>query len=334
MNSSRKSMQAGVFVAPGEIHCQQRPVPEIEDGDVLVKVASAGICGTDLHTYRHGGYTPPGLIIGHEFCGRVESVGASVEGIEIGERVCINPMPDIGLFRDGAFAEYVCVKNGVRNQNVLPMPAGMSDEEGALIEPLAVALHGINRCELSADSKVLILGAGAIGLCCQLLLQAKGIDALLVADLAPGRLEFARKLGAATVDVATQNLHEVAVEMFGRVEGFIPSPAIDVVFDCTGSEKALQDAIGLVKSTGTIVVLGTYAAPPSVEMTLLVAKEIQLLGSCAYDVEFSEALALVAEGRIDPTVLISHRYPLSQIDQAFRQQAVADEAIKVLLQIS
>ena len=94
--------------------------------------------------------------------GRLVSLGriSELEGIEIGERVCINPMPDLGLFRDGAFAEYVCVKNGVRNQNVLPMPAGMSDEEGALIEPLAVALHGINRCELSADSKVLILGAG------------------------------------------------------------------------------------------------------------------------------------------------------------------------------
>jgi len=334
MSTPSTEMNAGVFVAPGEIRCQRRPVPEIEESDVLVKVSSAGICGTDMHTFRHGGYTPPGLIIGHEFCGSVESVGAAVDDIQIGERVCINPMPDLGLFRDGAFAEYVCVKNAVRNQNVLPMPPHVSDEEGALIEPLAVALHGINRCALTEDSKVLILGAGSIGLCCQLILQSRGIDALLVADRAIARLALAEELGATAVNVEEQDLHQHAIEVFGQVEGFIPSPAIDLVIDCTGSEQALQNAIHLVKSTGSILVLGTYASPPALEMTLLVAKEIQLIGSFAYGEEFSQALKLVAEGRLDISSLITHRFPLHEIDRAFRQQALADESIKVLLQIS
>ena len=326
-------MAAGVFLGAGDIQCQQRPVPTPGAKDILVKVANAGICGTDMHIFHHGGFTPPGLVIGHEFSGEIVATGSEVTQLSEGQRVCVNPMPDLGLFSDGAFADYVCVKNAVLGGNVFSLPDAVSDEEGAMVEPLAVALHSVNRAKLDKGDRVIVTGAGTIGLSVLLVLKARGIEQVMMADMSPVRLALAEQLGAMTVNIAEHSLRQRAEQQFGVADGLVPAPAVDVIIDCTGSQAALQDAIDCVQVSGKIVIVGTYSGPVTLDLTLALAKELDIITSLAYGDEFGEALELISAKELDVTSLISHRFPLAEIDRAFIQQANSEQSIKVMLQI-
>lgn len=332
--TENSTMLAGAYLGNGRIEAVEKPQPVPGTGEVLVKVSRAGICGTDMHTYRHGGYTPEGLTIGHEFSGRVAALGEGVTGVELGERVTANPMCDhLGLFRDGAFAEYVIVPNARAGENLFGLPDNIDDEQGALIEPLAVALRGINQIQLETDTTMLIQGLGTIGLCALLVARQRGVRNIVAVDLPGSRLELAARLGATTVALGEQDLANTLNEQFGQAEGLLGGPKLDLVIDATGSEQALATGIDMLAPHGQIVILGTYAAPITVDMTLFVAKELRMYGSLAYQGEFAEALALVASGAVDVRPLVSHRFALAEIDRAFAQQADAAASIKVILTV-
>jgi 2-desacetyl-2-hydroxyethyl bacteriochlorophyllide A dehydrogenase len=242
-------------------------------------------------------------------------------------------MPDLGLFSDGAFADYVCVKNAILDGNVFTLPDTVSDEEGAMVEPLAVALHAINRAKLDQGDRVIVTGAGTIGLCVLLLLKARGFEQIMVADMSPVRLALAAQLGAITVNIAEHSLQQQAEHQFGVAAGFIPAPAVNAIIDCTGSEAALQDAINCVQVSGKIIIVGTYSAPVTLDLTMALAKELDIITSLAYGDEFDAAVALLSNKKIDITALVSHRFSLAEIDQAFIQQANSEQSIKVMLQL-
>ncbi len=164
-------MIAGSYLGAGKIEAIEKPIPRPGPHDVVIRVARAGICGTDIHTHTHGSELAfKGMTIGHEFRGRVSAVGEEVTDIPLGARVTVNPMINhLGLATDGAFAEYVTIPAAALDHNVFLLPDNVNDTQAALVEPLAVVLRGVNRSSVTPDSRVVIQGLGTIGLCALLI---------------------------------------------------------------------------------------------------------------------------------------------------------------------
>ncbi len=331
--SSSTTMIAGSYLGAGKIEAIEKPIPEPGAQDVVVRVARAGICGTDMHTYTHGSPLAfEGMTIGHEFSGRVAAVGEKVADIPVGARVTVNPMINhLGLATDGAFAEYVTIPGAALNHNVFLLPDEVSDTQAALVEPLAVALRGVNRASLTPDSRVVIQGLGTIGLCALLVARHRGVRDIVAIDADGCRLQLAQELGARTLALGDERIDEQLLAIFGEAPGLIPSPNIDVVLDATGNEAALNSAISRLAPQGEVLILGTYTQPISVDMTMCVAKELSIITSLAYQDEFPEAITLVASGELALEKLVTHEFALADIDKAFVQQGIARDAIKVMI---
>jgi threonine dehydrogenase-like Zn-dependent dehydrogenase len=334
MNTHEKMLGAA-YLGVGQVRAESRDIPEAGANDVVIRMHRAGICGTDLHLYQHGGYTPPGTIIGHEFSGVIAGVGANVRGVEVGQRVTANPMQAmLGLAKDGAFAEYMRLPNAQLDGNLFLLPDSMSDDQGALVEPLAVALRGIKHCVLDENTNVFLQGLGTIGLCALLIARQRGVRKIVAVDRPGVRLDLAKKLGAITHPLGEEGLDDLLKAEFGAAQSMVPAPNVQLAIDATGNEAALNKAIAVVAPLGQILVLGTYTARVAVDMTLMVAKELMLRTSLAYKNEFPEALQLVASGAIDVLPLISHHFKLGDIDAAFQAQSHPESSIKVMLDIA
>jgi 2-desacetyl-2-hydroxyethyl bacteriochlorophyllide A dehydrogenase len=333
--STPDKMLAAAYFGAGQVRPEARDIPQAGADDVVIRMHRAGICGSDLHIYQHGGYTPVGTIMGHEFSGTVAGVGDNVRGVRVGQRVTANPMTAmLGLFADGAFAEYMRLPNAQVNGNLFLLPDSMSDDQGALVEPLAVALRGINHCVLDENTTIFLQGLGTIGLCALLVARQRGVRKIVAVDRPGMRLDLAKKLGAITHPLGKDGLDELLVAEFGSAQGMLPGPNVKLAIDATGNQAALNKAVSVVASRGQILILGTYVAPVSIEMTLFLAKELVLRSSLAYQEEFPEALKLVATGAIDVTPLISHHFKLGDIDAAFKAQSDPENSIKVMMDIA
>ncbi len=316
--------KAGVLHGKNQIHVEDRPVPRVEKNDVLIKVGACSICGTDLRAYNTGDLFPPGTVAGHEFAGDVVDAGKAVEGIKKGDRVCVKPMPEmIGILIDGGFAEYALIKNATLDENILILPDTISDEEGALIEPLAVGIHGVNRLNPKPEDNVVIFGAGPIGLCTVIGLKAAGVNNILVTDFSQMRLDLAMELGAGEVlNIGKKNL--------GEFMGSRPQP--EAIVECAGVLQAMTDAINMVATLGKVLVLATYEEKFEIDLLSIQLKEIDLIGSLAYTTyEFKQAIDIISSGKIDTKKLITHRFSLDDISRAFEVQKNADEAVKVMI---
>ncbi len=329
----QKTMLTGAYQGAGRIELVEKPVPDIGPGDVLIKVSRAGICGTDMHTYRHGNaFMPEGLTIGHEFSGRIVAMGSDVDGFALGMRVTVNPMVhQLGLFSDGAFAEYVKFADAKLGENIFALPDSVDDTQAALAEPLAVALRGINQSRLDKNSTVLIQGLGTIGLCALLIARQRGVEKIVAIDAEGCRLDLAKQLGATTFALGDDSIDQQLFEYFGTATGLIPSPNIDLIIDATGSEAALNSAVNRLAPSGELLILGTYPAPVAIDMTFFVAKELRMIGSLAYEQELPQALDLIASAAVDVRALASHEFSLADIKQAFVQQSRSAESIKVMI---
>jgi len=263
-------MKAAVFRGAGQIEVAKVPRPEAGPGEVLVRVHYCGICGTDLEAYQTGMYEP-GLVIGHEFAGEIVAVGQGVDGWAPGDRVttdnalpcghcwfCRQGRPALcqellspGITLDGGMAEYVRLPVQLLHR----LPPGVSTRQGALVEPLTIALHGVRSSALQPGDWVLVLGAGPIGLLtlqCALLAGARQV---MVAEVNPNRATLARELGAVTVFHPQRD--NLAVEVTARTDGLGPN----VVYVCTGAAAPFQEAMSLVRRGGQIFVLGLCPEP-------------------------------------------------------------------------
>lgn len=294
--------------------------PKADPKLVRVKVVSASICGSDLHMMNNGwaeqrvlghelaGFTPDGTAVAVE---PMHSCG-TCEPCELGFNThCQNDTKLIGVSTDGGMAEYVLAPP----QNLVPLPSGLDITTAALVEPLAVALHGLNRGEVKQKDKVLIIGAGPIGLMVAAALQGRGIAADLSAKHQHQMLS-AQRLGANT-DI-----------------GF----HYDVVLDAVGTSESLKQAAQLARPMAKIVMLGTFWQPVTMDM-IFTAKELQLIAAMTYQCkheqrEFVEAGKLLAENQAISQALISHRFPLEGANEAFSTAADrAAGAIKVIFDV-
>ena len=310
--------------------------PEPGAGQVRVKVEACGICGSDLHMLPSP-QIAPGAVMGHEFAGVVDAVGNGVEGHAPGDRVCVYPFApidhhDLQVAMDtgigmsdhpGAYAEAVVVEKSM----LWRLPDGVSFDEGALVEPLAVALHGLNIGEVTPGEPCAVIGAGPIGTMTAVALRARGVDRVVVIEKNQRRLERARGLGFDAVGLDT--VHEDALAALGGVPPM-------VVFECAGNPAAPNLAIELVAPSGRVILLGVLEEPVPISQLLLMLKEAQIRSSFAYrPADFDEAIALIEAGKVPAGELITGHAPLAQAQECFDQLLSPEtEHLKVLLKPS
>jgi 2-desacetyl-2-hydroxyethyl bacteriochlorophyllide A dehydrogenase len=321
------------------VELEERP---LEPDEARVRVAFCGICGSDLHM-RPSPAIPAGAVMGHEFSGTISELGSEAGEHAVGDRVAVFPFAPcqecpnclrgdyhvcllaattgLGLGANpGAYAESVVVKSSM----LIPIPDELSFELGALVEPLAVALHGLNIADVKAGDRCVVIGAGPIGVMTALALRARGIERVLVVEKNERRRERMRSLGVDAIGL--EGVHEQVIESF---DGDLP----DVVFECAGNPAAPPLAIELIRYRGVIALLGVLEEPVAISQLVLMIKEAQLRSSFAYRLEdFREAIELLVNGKVAADELITATAPLEDAQQMFeRLEDPATEQIKILL---
>lgn len=332
-----RKQTVGAMKGPFRIDLAEAPVPAAAGGGALVRVACTGICGTDLAFYREGNLAS-GTVAGHEFAGVVVAVGQGVTGLAPGQRVVANPMCDgVGLGAvPGSFAQYLALPTAELGRTVFALPDEISDEIGALVEPFAVAHHAIGRAAARPGEKVAIYGAGPIGLCILAGLRAQGLSGIAVIDPSPLRRDLALRMGADAVhDPRSGSAVAFLCRQFGaKALRYAREPVAqaDLVFDCAGVSGVLDDGLHSLAQGGRLCLVADPHHAVMDHARLIMLHEIDLRGCLAYSsVEFAEAIDLLAGGKVDLTPLITHRFPLSAISEAFATQMDAERAVKVLI---
>ena len=347
------TMRAAVYLEPGFMEIKEVPVPEVGLMDVLLKVKACGICGSDLHSYKLGFYVEPGQIMGHEFVGEVVEAGPAVSGVEVGQRamgfsiglcgVCywctsgnIANCPEVfknstGYGRPGAFAEYVKIENALLGLTLHPIPDEMSDEEAATLEPVSVAAFSVEMSGAKEGDKVAVLGAGLIGNVVMQILKDIPVEKVVVSELSPVRLRMARELGAdAAVDAAGEDVLERMKEELGVGPYHFGEGAMaDIVVDAAGGRDTFAQALEIVRSAGTVALVGLPEGDQVVNTTKIVHKSPRIVGCLGGN--YPRAIELIREGRVKTKPLITHTFDLDEINEAFSIQADANESIKVLV---
>ena len=343
------TMRAAVLSGPQAFEVQEVEAPEVQPGGVLVRVRNCGICGSDLHFYRGEFPAPTGLRMGHEIAGEVAAVGEGVTGLSAGQRVAVEPVevcrtcvycltgryqlcPErkfLGTMLPGAFAEYVHVPAYI----VHPLPEGIDFEVGALVEPLAVAVHGLRQVGLSFGERVAVLGAGTIGLMALVGARALGASDVFITARYPHQIETARALGADHVVEANENAVQELSAAFG-------ARAPEVVVETVGGHADTpNEAVTLVQAGGRVSILGIFTGQPTLNAALAVLKEVQLFGGITYGrpgsrSDFEVALEIVAQRADDLRRVITHRVALDDIGQGFATAAdKSQRSIKVTVEM-
>jgi L-idonate 5-dehydrogenase len=341
-------MQAVVIHAPKDLRIESFPDPAPGAGEVRVKIAAGGICGSDLHYYHHGGFGTvrirQPMALGHEIAGVVAAVGSGVTNLAPGMRVAVNPSQPCGIcvhcregmrnqcldmrfmgsamrmpHVQGGFREHVSVDAS----QAIPIADSLSLGEAAMAEPLAVCLHAGRQAGPLLGKRVLVTGCGPIGALMVIVARYGGAADVVVTDIADAPLAVARKLGASlTVNSATDA---------SRLDAYRAGKGVfDVLFEASGNQAALCAALDLMRPGGVIVQLGLGG-----EMTLpvntIVTKELQLRGTFRFDPEFELALSLMGKGLIDVTPLISASLPFAAAVEAFELASDRTKSMKVQL---
>jgi len=294
------SMKALVYEGPRELHMRDVPIPDVKAGEVLIRVATAGICGSELGGYLgHNSLRKPPLIMGHEFAGVVEQLGEGVSSFAVGDRVTANPLVTCGACRycrngqsqlcpsrkllgahlPGAYAQFAAISA----ENVYRLDDGVSFEEGALTEPFACAVHICRLLALTPLDRLLIYGAGPIGLFALQAAQVYGVRDAVIVDLNESRLEIARELGG----IAVTSLDQVP-----DANGF------DAVIDAVGAGVTRQKSLAAARPGGKVIFTGLHEADSSLPVNDMIRSELQVFGAFAYAREdFEAALRWIQQGR-------------------------------------
>ncbi|WP_052474547.1 zinc-dependent alcohol dehydrogenase [Jeotgalibacillus soli] len=339
-------MKAAVTYGKEDMRLEEVEIPEIGGNEVLIKVKTCGICGTDPHIYRAHFPTPKPLIQGHEFAGEVVKVGSLVTSVKPGDRVtadiniscencyycrtgqklfCEN-ITQLGVHINGAFAEYVKAPE----KNIYTIPEEMTWEEAAYIEPLACVIRGQQRAQVDMGDTVAIIGAGPMGLVHALMAKLNGASKVIISEMNAARLQKARDLG---VDVVIDASETDPVQAVRNLTG---GRGADVVFEVVGAVPTYKQAFEMVRKGGVLVAYG--AAPADATMDIkpfeIYSKELTIVGSYAGTYEtWVKAIELISSKRINPTDIISKRIPLNQIVEGLVEAADNKDTIKIMVSV-
>jgi (R,R)-butanediol dehydrogenase/meso-butanediol dehydrogenase/diacetyl reductase len=338
-------MKGAVFQGLGKgLTIEELPDPKPGPSELVLAVKSCGICGSDLHAASLPPGLPAGTVMGHEFAGEVVEVGAELRDVwKIGDRACALPCIGCGKCRacldgdivacaklrgtglgqiPGAYSQYVLTGGN----ETLRLPPGVTFREGALVEPLAVGLHAVNQARLTPGDRVMVIGAGPIGLAVTAWARFFGARAVVVNEKAPGRIALAEKFGATAVaDVSKED----PVTAFAREAGGPP----DVIFECVGVPGLLQQCIGMARSRGRVVVVGVCMQPDMIFPAMAVVKEVALQFVVAYHRrDFELSIEMLDRGRIAGQDMITDIVDLAAFPSAFEALKTPTHQCKVILE--
>ena len=341
-------MDALVIHAPGDLRVEDVPTPQVGPGQLRVRVRAGGICGSDLHYFQHGGFgtirIKEPMVLGHEVAGVIEEVGEGAHGFVPGERIAISPSRPCGICRycqqglqnhcldmryygsamrmphvQGAFRKEIVVDSS----QAYRLADEVSDGEGAMGEPLAVAIHAVNRAGPLLGKAVLVTGCGPIGALIVVAARRAGAAHIVVTDMVAQPLRSAAKVGAdETINVAEQ---PDGLARFSAEKG-----SFVVLFEASGNERALRGAFDVLRPRGIVVQVG-LGGDMSLPINTIVAKEFDLRGAFRFHEEFETAVELINKGLVDLKPLISASLPYRDAGRAFALAADRSQAMKVLL---
>lgn len=325
MSELPTTMRACVLTAPRTLEIQERPLPVPADDEVLIAVTAVGVCGSDVHFWREGALgdwvVREPLVLGHESGGRIVAVGAQVPSARVGQRVSIEPQrphpasaetlagrynldPAMRFYAvpgtDGAFAEYVTIQSHF----AWSVPDSVSDDAAALIEPLSVAIATARKARFAPSYRVLITGAGPIGILVAQAARAYGATDIYISDPSAQRREQARSLGAThTLNPDTDPIGELGL-------------AVDAFIDASGASSAVRRGILEVRPAGHVVLVGMGAAEYPLPITIIQNRELLVTGAFRYANTWPTAIDLITRGAIDLDSMVTGHFPLSDVEAA------------------
>jgi L-idonate 5-dehydrogenase len=341
-------MDALVIHAAGDLRVEDVPTPQVLANQLRVRVRFGGICGSDLHYYQHGGFgtvrVKEPMVLGHEVAGVIEEVGPGTNGFARGDRIAISPSRPCGACRfcqlglqnhcldmryygsamrtphvQGAFRREIVVETSQAHR----LADTLSDREGAMAEPLSVALHAVQRAGPLLGKKVLVTGCGPIGALLVVAARRAGAGHIVVTDIGAFPLRSALKVGADQVINVAEQPEDLAA--FAGDKG-----QFDVLFEASGNERALRGAFDVLRPRGVIVQVG-LGGEVTLPINTIVAKEFDLRGAFRFHEEFAVAVELLNKGLVDVKPLISATVPYRDAGRAFALAADRSQAMKVLL---
>ena len=334
-----------------DLRIDELPRPKPAPGQVLLQVASVGVCGSDVHYYLHGRIgsqvvTDP-IIMGHEFSARVAEVGPGVDGLAVGQLVSVEPGISCGKCEpclhghpnlcpnvrfcgtppiDGVFAEYTVMPA----ENCFPLPEGFSPVEGAMLEPLGIAIHTVDLAHLRAGQTVAVLGAGPIGLLIAAVAKAAGVSEILMTEPLAHRRQFALEY------VADAALNPEEADVIAEIKRLTNGRGVDVAFEAAGESDTPQQAAAVARIGGKVIVAG-IPADDTMNMNASTVRHKGLTIKVVRRMKhtYPRAIRLVQTGMVDVKPLATHRFPLERIDEAFELVAgYRDGVLRAMIQIA
>jgi L-iditol 2-dehydrogenase len=314
------SNPSAVLYAPGDLRIEDRPMPSPAPGEVLVRVQAVGICGSDVHYYEHGRIGPyiveDPMVVGHESAGSIVAVGETVDPARIGELVAIEPgvpcrqceqcrigqynlCPNVRFFAtppvDGSICHFVTIDADFAHT----APAGVTAEEAAMAEPISVGVWAATRAEIHPTDRVLVTGAGPIGIYAAQVARAFGATSVTVTDVNDVRLEKVRQLG-----------------LDARRADVVDNSQFTVLLECSGAPAALSGGMKCLLPRGRVVLVGMGVDEVPIEVPLVQGRELSIMGIFRYSHTYPLALSLIATGAVDAKAVITHRFDLGHTEDA------------------
>ncbi len=340
-------MKQQVMIEPGKITFREIPIPEVKENEVLIKIMRIGVCGSDIHVF-HGKhpYTSYPVTQGHEVSGLIEKIGKKVTELKIGDKVTIQPQVVCGKCHSCLHGNYhICDElkvmgfqtTGMASEffvteadRILKLPDDMSYEQGAMIEPMAVACGVFTKTDDLNGLNVVVLGAGPIGNLTAQTARALGAKSVLITDVSDFRLEIAKKVGIDhTINPLKQDLSEEIVKAFG------PDKA-DLIIECVGINQTIDDAITNARKGTDIVLVGVFGDKPVVDLGTVQDRELRLIGMLMYQTkEYLKAIELVNSGKIQLEPLMTKHFKFEDYDEAYQYiENKKDKAMKIFIDIN
>jgi len=340
-------MKQQVMIEPGKIEFREIPIPELKENEVLVKIMRIGVCGSDIHVY-HGKhpYTSYPVTQGHEVSGVIEKAGSKITEFKPGDKVTIQPQVVCGKCHSCLHEKYhICDElevmgfqtTGMASEffvtdadRILNLPDDMSYEQGAMIEPLAVACSVFTKTDDLNGLNVIVLGAGPIGNLTAQTAKALGAKSVLITDVSDFRLEIAKKVGIDyTINPLKQDLSEEIVKAFG------PDRA-DLIIECVGINQTIDDAIANARKGTDIIIVGVYGDKPVVDLSTVQDRELRLIGMLMYQTkEYLKAIELIHSGRVQLEPLMTKHFKFEDYDKAYQYiEEKKDKVMKIFIDVN
>ena len=363
------TMKCAIYYGPKDVKMEERPIPQITENDVLVKILRAGICGSDLTAWNYGGEPTgvfPGNPFGHEMVGKIVEKGAKVgKDINVGDIVFVEPLKSTKagtIMADmlGGFGEYVKVENAKSHHNIYVLPKDVDLDSAALIEPFSVGAKGAICMNASKDENVVVLGAGPIGLSAAATLVARGLKNVVVVDRVDWRLDIAKELGAKTINTATEDLQSKLLEIFGEAPQHAidfsavdpkllqqifaytqkvgmnfsaKTPNVDLVVDAAGAMPLLSQFIANSKHGTKFSIVAVYKNNIEIPGASFVMNEPCFRGSQGYDREtIEEVIGYIVNKKVDAKKMVTAKYKHADFVEAITAAANPDKNVKVLIE--